>query len=557
MKYRDDLLGRIVLGRYRVVRRLAKGGMGLVYLGRQEGAAGFAKPVVIKRMITELADEQMERMFVREARILSKLQHRGIVGVLDFGREEGAYLLVMEYVHGYHLGRWHRFLRDTSGPMPAPIAIHIVIHVLEALHYAHTRRRPDGELLGIVHRDVSPSNVFLDADGHVKLLDFGIARASGDDEEYKTQDTTVKGKLAYLPPENFRGEAATPRTDVYSCGVVLHELLVGRNEFRGAEMSDTLNLVLTHEPTKVRSLRGDVPAEIDDIIARALHKDPEQRYPDAETFAQALRDVRGVGEGEADAMLAQAIARDFASALPEKLNLPTLDDLDDTWRNPPRPDPTLSTDPPPRLSQPPTVALTAPESDGVAVAKPSSRLPIPAVLAVLLVAGGTAVFLAIRNETPTNAPELVVIQQTTPSRADAPPRVAEDDGSSTGAGDESAPVAPDAGAAEVAAPTPSKRGGTKAPRPGVDALSAAFARQSGQIEQCFATHTEELSGAPRLQVRFSVDARGAVQAAQLIPAEVSSTPLGQCILRVARGTDFPARGEPTTFRIPIVARRGS
>ena len=554
MKYRDDLLGRIVLGRYRVVRRLAKGGMGLVYLGRQEGAAGFAKPVVIKRMITELADEQMERMFVREARILSKLQHPGIVGVLDFGREEGAYLLVMEYVHGYHLGRWHRFLRDTSGPMSAPLAIHIVIHVLEALHYAHTRRRPDGELLGIVHRDVSPSNVFLDLDGHVKLLDFGIARASGDDEEYKTQDTTVKGKLAYLPPEMFRGDAATPRTDVYSCGVVLHELLTGKNEFRGAEMSDTLNLVLTHEPTKVCSLRRDVPPGIDHILARALHKELNERYRDAEEFAQALREVRGVGEGEADAMLAQAIARDFPRLLPEKLNLPTLDDLDDTWRNPPKPDATLSTDPPARISQPPTVALSSPVGN-VAVAKPRSRIPLPAVLAVLLVAGGAAVFLAIRNEPRRNGPELVVIQQTTPSRADAPPQPGS--GGVTSSDGEPAQPATGTDAGASSSPTPSKgRRGTKAPPPGVDALSAAFARQSGRIEQCFTTHTEELTGAPRLQVRFTVDARGAVQAAQLIPGEVSSTPLGQCILRVARATDFPARGETTTFRIPIVARRG-
>ena len=559
MKWRDELIGRIVLGRYRVVHRLAKGGMGVVYLGRQEGAAGFAKPVVIKHMITEIADEQMERMFVREARILSRLQHSGVVGVLDFGREDGAYLLVMEYVHGYHLGRWSRYWRDTRGPMPSTLAVHIIIHVLDALHYAHTRKRPDGEQLGIVHRDVSPSNVFLDEEGHVKLLDFGIARASGDDEEYKTQDTTVKGKLAYLPPEMFHGEPATARTDIYSCGVVLHELLVGKNEFRGTEMSDTLKLVLTHRATRLRGVRDDVSERLDDIIARALSKDSAERFPDADAFAQALRDVRGMSEDEADSALAREVARDFHGDMPERLKIPALAELDDAWRNPPRLDPRLSTDPPAAMpSQPPTTALASHEL-------PPQRkrgIPWPAAVAVVLLAGGAAAVFALRRD-PASGPELVVIQQTT-SRADAPPEAAAA-GSGLGealggdAGDgETEGAAGDPGAEDTETGTKRPTRPTRPPRGGgADALTRAFSRESGRIEACFGQHTQDLSGQPRLEVRFSIDPSGSVRSAELLPASVGGTALGQCILRVARNTSFPARDQPATFRIPIVARRAN
>lgn len=553
MSTRDELIGRVVLGRYRVVRRLAKGGMGVVYLGRAEGAAGFVKPVVIKRMLTEIADDAMERMFVREARILSRLQHPGIVSVLDFGQEDGAYLLVMEYVHGFHVGRWNRYVRKVRGPMPAPLAIHIVIHVLDALHYAHTRKRSDGEPLGIVHRDVSPSNVLIDEEGHVKLLDFGIARASGDTEEYKTQDTTVKGKLAYLPPEMFQGETPSPLTDVYSCGVLLHELLIGKNEFRGSEMSETLGLVLTHQPTPVTTVRDDVPGAVDDIVARALAKHPDGRFADAEAFAQALREVRGLSEEGADALLADQVGRDFP-LLPQILDCPSLIELEESWRNPPRVDPTGGTESPPPApsSDDPTEALAA------GTPRPPRRAPrlVIALASVLAVAVGGA--LALRSEGSSPAREVVVIQQQRGTEggtvndgpADAPGRATEETGD-----DGEAPAGAAAGedAGEPREPRETRR--VRRPSAGPDALSAAFARQSGRIQACFAQHTENLSGSPRISIRFSIDRAGHVQRAELLPAALAPTPVGQCLLGVARSTEFGPRDAPATFRIPITARR--
>ncbi|HVZ32049.1 MAG TPA: serine/threonine-protein kinase, partial [Polyangiaceae bacterium] len=176
-----------VLGRYRMLRRLAKGGMGVVYLGRLEGAAGFAKPVVIKRILQD-AEERSENTarFIREAQILSNLQHPGIVGVLDFGEEAEGHAMILEYVHGYDLGRWLKYLQLSSRRMHWEEAVFILLRVLDALSYAHGLTRSDGSPAQVLHRDISPGNVLIDVDGRVRLLDFGIARMEEDDQ-YRTQ----------------------------------------------------------------------------------------------------------------------------------------------------------------------------------------------------------------------------------------------------------------------------------------------------------------------------------------------------------------------------------
>src|SRR4051794_4453575 len=153
----DHVLGRVLLGRYRVVRELAKGGMGVVYLARAEGAVGFVKPVVIKLVLPEHAsDDRFLAMFVREAQILAHLRHPSVVDVLEFGEQDGAYVMVLEYVRGYHLGQWSRYLKLKQRQIPIEILLQIIIDVLDALHHAHDTTHPDGTSMRIVHRDVSP-----------------------------------------------------------------------------------------------------------------------------------------------------------------------------------------------------------------------------------------------------------------------------------------------------------------------------------------------------------------------------------------------------------------
>jgi serine/threonine protein kinase len=191
-----DLVGRTVLGRYRVVRAIGRGGMGVIYLARSEGAAGFVKPFVIKQAAPETSQgDTMLAQLAREARIMSNLHHPGIVSVIDFAAEDGSYLLVLDYVKGFNLGQWRKFVQHTGRAFPTELALHVVERVLDALDYAHRLAKPDGSPLGIVHRDVSPGNVLLDVDGHVRLADFGVARMSSDHTE-ATDGLMIKGKIS-------------------------------------------------------------------------------------------------------------------------------------------------------------------------------------------------------------------------------------------------------------------------------------------------------------------------------------------------------------------------
>jgi eukaryotic-like serine/threonine-protein kinase len=321
----------MVLGRYRVVAPLARGGMGIIYLGRLEGAAGFSKPVVIKTVIPDAKDTRAAQLFAREARIVSNLEHPSIVGVLDFGEVDGEYIMVLEYVHGFHLGNWWRYVMASRQQMPLAQAVEVMLPILDALDFAHRLTRADGTPLDIVHRDISPANILLDHLGNVKLHDFGIARMA--DDEFKTQDGTFRGTLSFTAPETLHGLPASPRSDLYACGVVLYQLLAGSNPFRGEQPSETLHRVVTHVPPRLQSRRNDVPEGIDAAIARALEKDPERRFDSAGSFAAALRAARTWLEADAATELASVIHADFTG--PEMaafLGVETLQSRDAAWR---------------------------------------------------------------------------------------------------------------------------------------------------------------------------------------------------------------------------------
>jgi serine/threonine protein kinase len=272
------------LGKYQIIRRLALGGMAELYLARYVGSTGFEKVVAIKRVHPHLAeDEDFVRMFLNEAKLAAGLDHQNIAHVIDFGTVDGEHFMAMEYVHGRGV---HQILRESKGSLPIECALAIVQGVAAALHYAHERTRSDGRPMGLVHRDVSPSNVLVSYEGEVKLLDFGIAKATA--VTRATRTGTIKGKLAYMAPEQVRGEDIDRRADVFSLGTVLYELTTGRRCFYAPGEFALINRVAEGRYTKPSAIDPDFPRELEAIISKALRVDRDERYATARELQQAI-----------------------------------------------------------------------------------------------------------------------------------------------------------------------------------------------------------------------------------------------------------------------------
>lgn len=275
-------------GRYELLGRLAVGGMAEIYLARETSAVQGAgsRHLVIKRVLAQVADDETFRtMFFDEARLAMCLNHPGIVHLYEFGEEQGAWFLAMEWIDGIAVGKLIRKARELGG-VPAPIAVKICAQVADALHYAHNLKDEAGEPLGIIHRDVSPQNVMVSFEGAVKLLDFGIAKASF--QHTRTQDGQVKGKFAYMSPQQCLGEPMDGRADVFALGVVLYESLTGRPLYHRKTQYETMRAVIEEPVPSIRVHRPDLPESLDALVQRALHKRQEDRFESAGAMQVAL-----------------------------------------------------------------------------------------------------------------------------------------------------------------------------------------------------------------------------------------------------------------------------
>ena len=283
-----------MLGRYRVIRRLAVGGMAEIYLARQTGVglAGFEKLVVIKRILPQHAlDPELLRMFLDEAALSATLTNPHVTELYDVGKTDGADespFFAMEYVHGANLRElMQAHAKRGAGLLPLEHAIGIVAAAAAGLHYAHEKRGPDGEPLHIVHRDVSPSNVLVSYDGAVKVSDFGIAKWTL--QRTQTQEGALKGKFAYMSPEQCRGKALDARSDVFALGTILYELTTGAAPFAAATDFEILNRIVGGPPSPPR-WKGErpYPPELESIVMRALASEPAERTPTAQALQVAL-----------------------------------------------------------------------------------------------------------------------------------------------------------------------------------------------------------------------------------------------------------------------------
>ncbi|HEU4726836.1 MAG TPA: protein kinase [Kofleriaceae bacterium] len=276
--------------RYELLDRIGVGGMAEIFRGKAVAAGGFEKPVAIKRILPHLSqDKRFVELLIAEAKVLSLLKHRNIVQIFDVGLgDDGKYFLVMEYVDGRDLGAVQRGLEARRRRVPFDLVLHVGAEICEALEHAHSARAPDGKPMSLVHRDVSPSNVLLSRAGEVKLTDFGIAKRA---EQEATGHGAVRGKFAYISPEQARNEHLDPRSDVFSVGILLWELITSRRLFSGLPDMEALRGVREAQVPHPRDVDSRLSPDIDALIMSALARDARNR-PTAGQLGARLRSLR-------------------------------------------------------------------------------------------------------------------------------------------------------------------------------------------------------------------------------------------------------------------------
>ncbi len=274
----------IPFGNYTLLKRIAQGGMAEVFVARQKGMEGFDRLVAIKRILPHLLDDQsFVRMFQDEAKLAACLTHPGIVHIYDFGKVEEHFFIGMEFIHGVHTGDLIKLA--ATHPIPAALVARIGADACAGLHYAHNRCDKKGEPLRVVHRDVSPPNLLVSFDGNIKLVDFGIAKAVNTIE--KTRSGIVKGKFAYMSPEQTMGKPLDGRSDVFSLAIVLWELLTGQGAVTRNDQILAMQTIRDGKVLPVESIRKDIPLALAKILKKALHKNPAKRS-NARTFGADL-----------------------------------------------------------------------------------------------------------------------------------------------------------------------------------------------------------------------------------------------------------------------------
>jgi serine/threonine protein kinase len=296
------------VGRYRLHRKLANGNMGEVFLAEYPGEAGFRRFVVIKRLFAHLAQHpEAVRMFQDEAHALAQLSHPNIPQVYDLGFADGHWYLAMEHVPGHTLAELCAAGARGAVPLTLDVTVAALEQLCDALHHAHERNDAEGKPLRIVHRDVTPNNLMITPDGYAKLLDFGVAHSARDE----SKGGTIKGTLAYMAPEQVRGQRLDKRSDVFAVGVMLYELTTGRRLFYGNEI-ELMTAIVERDVTPPSQWVPGYPAELEHIVLTALARDRGKRYPSAHHLARDLEEyVAGHGMVATHQTLARYYAQVF------------------------------------------------------------------------------------------------------------------------------------------------------------------------------------------------------------------------------------------------------
>lgn len=308
-----------ILGRYELLLPVAKGGMAQVWAARLRGTRGFQKLVAIKTILADVMDNtRMEQMFLEEATLASQIHHPNVVQTLELGEQDGTLYLAMEWVDGEPLSQVMTRAAEHGG-LPLPIAVNLIAQACKGLQAAHDLRDEAGELMGVVHRDVSPQNLLISYSGTAKLVDFGIAKVAARSNGL-TQAGEVKGKFAYMAPEQVRGQLIDARTDLFSLGILLYAVTTGKHPFRGSHPGETLQNICSATPAAPpSSFMPDYPSELEAVLLKSLEKDPAQRFASAHEMLAALDEAfPSALAPNFDAQVAEYIGKLFGSKPSER-----------------------------------------------------------------------------------------------------------------------------------------------------------------------------------------------------------------------------------------------
>jgi serine/threonine-protein kinase len=582
------------LGRYEILARLATGGMGEIFLARLEGAAGFEKLYVVKRILPHLADDaRFREMLIAEARLAAKMSHANICQVYELGETDGQLYIVMEYLEGVSILPMLRRSSKANTPLDFGFIAGVVQQTCDGLHYAHELRDRDGSYLGIVHRDVTPSNVYMTEAGVAKLLDFGIAKAKG--ASTQTQEGTVKGKYAYMAPEQLRGGIIDRRVDVFALGVVLYEMLALRRLFQRNTDYLTFRAVMEQPIPDVRRYRADTPESLVTVLMHALERDPNTRFETARQFGNAVLDAMSPSRPWTQGEISDFVRREFADHLGKRSHqianviarggvgrastMPLFahqeeetadhEGDDDGFPSvetevsaapifvppPPRPTPpsnpaqdfAAAGTPPPfgaettgsamslKPLRPSTPGLHAPMVDK----RRSLLWPLLGVTMVAVTAG--ALFLVwkqMQQQQPavvniTSTPDHVVTPPPPPTPIDAAVVVAEP------------PID-----ASTAKPPPGP-GPARAPKPHhPSSYDGAIAEKKHELVSCLNDHPEAIPTG-EFKAVITVGASGKAKSIAFQPEGVSGSPLGACIRNVLTGAEYPSSAQDVSYAVPL------
>lgn len=382
-------------GRYQLVKRLGGGGMGEVFVARQAGLGGFEKLCVVKLLLPSLAeDAEFVAMFLDEAKLAARLSHPNVGQVFDVGQVDGTLYMAMEYIRGEDLAGLQKRMLDLKFSLPPAYAARIVADAAAGLQHAHQLADAQGKSLGLIHRDVSPPNIIVTFEGEVKIIDFGLARAAG--RATQTKGGMLKGKFAYMSPEQVAASALDHRADIFALGIVLHELLTGTRLFRKDGDMQTLAAVAQCDVPAPSSLNPQVPGELDQVVLKALSKNRDDRYRDAQSMRFALEEwLRTAREPSSSVHVAKFMEQLYRDRLETERTKGPLWDAPEGPVSKIRPHPSSSTLAPVRPS--PTAVLRTEDSVTVTRNAPPPTGPTPLLVRRrwIVLAAVTAAMVAV------------------------------------------------------------------------------------------------------------------------------------------------------------------